>query len=75
MAEEKKGKTEKAKRWPPEDTRQHMRAARSEMRDSYKSLVPPKFVEHRRAARREMLLALRSLIDHALERIEAKEGT
>ena len=75
MAEEKKGKTEKTKRWPPEDTRQHMRAARSELRESYQSLFPPKFVEHRRAARREMLLALRSLIDHALERIEAKEGT
>jgi hypothetical protein len=75
MAEEKKGKTEKTKRWPPEDTRQHMRAARSEMRESYKSIFPPKFVEHRRAARREMLLALRSLIDHALDRMEAKEGT
>jgi hypothetical protein len=75
MAEGKKGKTEKTKRWPPEDTRQHMKAARSEIRDSYKSLFPPKFVEHRRAARREMLLALRSLVDHALERIEAKEGT
>jgi hypothetical protein len=75
MAEEKKGKTEKTKRWPPEDTRQHMRAARSEIRESYKSIFPPKFVEHRRAARREMLLALRSLIDHALDRMETKEGT
>lgn len=75
MAEEKKGKTEKAKRWPPEDTRQHMKAARSEIRESYMSLFPPKFVEHRRAARREMLLALRSLIDHALERMESKERT
>lgn len=75
MTEENKGKMEKTKRWPPEDTRQYMRAARSEMRESYKSLFPPKFVEHRRAARREMLLAVRSLIDHALERMEAKEGT
>ena len=75
MAEEKKGKTEKAKRLLPEDTRQHMRAARSELRESYKSLFPPKFIEHRRAARREMLLALRSLVDHALERMEAKKGT
>ncbi len=72
MAEEKKGKT---KRWPPEETRQHMRTARSEMWESYKSLFPPEFVEHRRAARREMLLAVRSLIDHALERMEAKTGT
>jgi len=75
MAEEKKAKEEKTKRWPPEDTRQHMKAARSKMRESYKSLFPPEFVEHRRAARREMLLALRSLIDHALDRMEAKEST
>jgi len=75
MAEEKKAKEEKTKRWLPEDTRQHMKAARSKMRESYKSLFPPEFVEHRRAARREMLLALRSLIDHALDRMEAKEST
>jgi hypothetical protein len=74
MAEEKKGKKEEIKRWPPEETRQHMRTARSEMRESYRSLFPPEFVEHRRAARREMLLALRSLIDHTLERMEVKEG-
>ncbi len=75
MAEEKKAKVEQVKRWPPEDTRQHLRAARSEIKESYMSLFPPKFVEHRRAARREMLLAFRSLIDHALERMEAKKGT
>lgn len=75
MADEKKGKEEKKKRWPPEETRQHLRAARSQIRESYKSLFPPEFIEHRRAARREMLLALRSLVDHALERMEAKEGT
>ena len=40
-----------------------------------KSLFPPEFIEHRRAARREMLLAVRSLIDHTLERMEAKEST
>ena len=75
MAEEKKGKKEKIRRWPPEETRQHMSVARSEIRESYKSLFPPDFVEHRRAARREMLLALRGMIDHALDRMEAKEGT
>jgi hypothetical protein len=73
MAEEKKAKTEKTKRWPPEDTRQHMKTARAELRESYRSLFPPEFVRHRRAARREMLLALRSLVDHALERMEVKE--
>jgi len=76
MAEQKKGdKKEDIKYWPPEETRQHLKAARSEIRDSFKSLFPPEFVEHRRAAHREMLLAVRSLIDHTLERIEAKEST
>ena len=75
MAEQKKGdKKEEVKHWPPKETRQHLKAARSEMRESFKSLFPPKFVEHRRAARREMLLAVRSLIDHTLARIEAKEN-
>ena len=76
MAEQKKGdKKEEVKHWPPAETRQHLKAARSEMRESFKSLFPPEFIEHRRAARREMLLAVRSLIDHTLERMEAKEST
>ncbi len=58
----------------PEDARQHMRAARDEIRNSIKSFFPPEFVEHRRRARREMLLAWRSFIDHALERLEEKEA-
>jgi hypothetical protein len=57
----------------PEDVRQHMRAAREELRESVKALLPPEFVEHRRKAGKEMLLAWRSVIDSALERIEAKE--
>jgi hypothetical protein len=58
----------------PEETRQHLRAARREMRASFQALMPPAFVEHRRTARREFLLAARSIIDHALDRMEA-EGT
>ena len=54
----------------PKETREHVKSARSEMRKSIVSLLPPKFVEHRRAARREMLMAARSMINHALERIE-----
>ena len=57
----------------PEDVREHLRAARDEMRETVKSILPPGFVEHRRNARREMLLAWRSLIDSALERIDEKE--
>jgi hypothetical protein len=64
---------EKRHRVLPEGTREHMREARAEMRDAFKSMVPPDFIKHRRAARREMLLAARSLIDYALERLESKE--
>ncbi len=54
----------------PEEVRQHVRAAREELRDSIKAFLPPGFMEHRKKARKEMLLAWRSLIDSALERIE-----
>ena len=67
MAEEKK-KREPGERIP-EEAREHMRSARAEIRESYKSLFPPEFVEHRRAARKEALLAVRALIDSALERM------
>ncbi len=56
----------------PEETREHIHAAREEMRESIKGLFPPEFIEHRRNARKEMLLAWRSMIDHALERMEEK---
>lgn len=55
----------------PEEAREHLKAAREEMRKSYETLLPPGFVEHRRAARKEFLLAARSLIDAALKRIDA----
>ena len=54
----------------PGEAREHMKAAREAMRESVRALFPPEFIEQRRAARREMLLAARSLIDHALERME-----
>ena len=37
-----------------------------------RSCLPKEFVEHMRAARREQLLAIRSLLDAALERTEQK---
>lgn len=58
-------------RWMPEEAREHMRTARAEMRASYEALFPPKFVEHRRAARKEALLAIRSMVDKAIEHLEA----
>ena len=57
----------------PEEVRQHVRAAREEMRESMKAFLPPEFIEHRKKARKEMLLAWRSLIDATLERMEEKE--
>jgi hypothetical protein len=55
----------------PEETRNHLKSARAEMRKSIEGLFPPDFISHRRAARKEVLLAARSLIDAALQRIEA----
>lgn len=57
----------------PEEVRQHARAAREEMRETMKTFLPPQFWEHSRKARKEMLLAWRSMIDHALERMDDKE--
>jgi hypothetical protein len=54
----------------PEEVRQHVRAAREEMRESIRAFLPPGFIEHRRKARKEMLLAWRSLIDSAIERMD-----
>lgn len=57
----------------PEETRTHLHAARTEMRESIKALFPPEYIQHRRQVRKEMLLAWRSMIDAALERIESKQ--
>ena len=54
----------------PEETRQHLRAAREEFHKSIEGMLPPEFAEHRRKARKEMLLALRSVIDASLKRME-----
>jgi len=56
----------------PEEVRQHVRAARDEIRESVKAFLPPEFMEHRKKARKEMLLAWRSVIDTALARMEEK---
>ena len=58
----------------PDDTRQHLQAARQAFRESVEALLPAGFVEKRKVARREALLAARSLIDHALERMAERSG-
>jgi hypothetical protein len=72
MATKKSERVSKLKERIPEETREHVKKAREEMRDSMKGLLPEGFMEHRKAARREMLLAVRSLLDSDLERMEEK---
>ncbi len=71
MADEKT-QPKRAKDFIPDETREHLKAAREEMRKSVQGMFPPGFLEHRRAAGKEMLLAARSLIDAALKGMEAK---
>lgn len=69
---DEKAQPKRAKDFIPDETREHLKAARDEMRKSMEGMLPPGFLEHRRAARKEMLLAARSLIDAALKRMEEK---
>lgn len=55
-----------------EEARKHFKAAREEIRESIKSLLPAGYIERRRAARKEFLLGMRKLIDIAIERNESK---
>jgi len=53
-----------------EETREHLRAAREEFHKSMEGIIPPGLMEHRKKARKEMLLALRSILDASLARME-----
>lgn len=72
MPDKKTDRETKFKTQIPEETREHYKKARQEMREALKGLLPEGFMEHRRAARREMLMAMRSLLDAAIERTEEK---
>ncbi len=50
-----------------------IKAFRKEAKQWRGDLFPEEFKTHRRAAQREMLLAMRSLIDAKIEKIEAAE--
>ena len=54
----------------PKEVVEHARAAGSEQRAALKALVPDTFWTHQKSAKRETLLALRSLIDAALEELD-----
>jgi len=68
-------KVERENKWKEhisEETREHFKNAREEIRKAMEGLLPEGFVEHRRAARREMLLAWRGVIDAAIKRMDEK---
>lgn len=67
--------TDNEKKWKeriPEETREHFKKAREEMRKSVEGILPDGFVEHRRNARREMLLAWRSMLNHVIQKMDEK---
>lgn len=72
MAEEKKKRRRPLETLMSDEAVDHLRTARQEMRQSWQALLPPGFVEHRRAARKEFLLAVRSVLDAAVKRLDEK---
>ena len=54
------------------EAREHMTAAHASIRETFEDFLPKGFIEHRRAARKEILLAMRSLLDAAIERAEQR---
>jgi hypothetical protein len=72
MATPKSNSGKKYKREIPPETREHYQKAREEMREAIKGFLPEGFLEHRRAAHKEMMLAMRSLLDAAIEKMEEK---
>ncbi len=54
-----------------QEARQHMKEARAAMRRSWEALLPHGFVENRKEARKQTLLAMRSMIDAAIERTKS----
>ncbi len=67
--------SEHEKKWKehiPEETREHYKKARAEMREAIGGLLPEGFVEHHHNARREMMLAWRSMLDHAIKKMDEK---
>jgi hypothetical protein len=52
------------------EAREHMKAARQAMRQSFEAMMPPGYLEKRRTVRKEILLAMRSMVDAAIAHIE-----
>ena len=67
--------TEYENKWKekiPEETREHYKKAREEMREVVKGFLPEGVIEHHRNARREMLLAMRGMLDHVIKKMDEK---
>lgn len=62
--------TERPKDPNIEEARLHMREARRAMRKSVEALLPPGYLENRHKARREFLMAMRSVINAAIDHME-----
>jgi len=73
MAENVSAKSSKGEKLA--EAREHMKEARDSVRRGIEDFIPRGFIEHGAAARREMLLAMRSLLDAAIERMEKKAST
>jgi hypothetical protein len=58
----------------PDEVRQHLGAARTEMRRGVEAFLPKEFFEHRDTARREMLLAWRGVLDAAIRHLDEKKS-
>ncbi|MHB1489190.1 hypothetical protein GALL_317020 [mine drainage metagenome] len=56
----------------PDEVRQHLDAARTEMRKGLETFLPEAFFDHRDSARREMLLAWRGVLDTAIQHMDEK---
>jgi len=67
--------TEYEKKWEkhiPEESREHFKKARAEMREAVKGILPEGFLEHRQTARREVLLAMRGMLDQVIKKMDEK---
>ncbi|MCL4534859.1 MAG: hypothetical protein M1370_06825 [Bacteroidetes bacterium] len=73
------GEQEKAQEQPTEGERRRrhrmgdMTREFDEMQEKMAGMLPDEFVQHMRAAQKEMLLAMRSLLDAGVSKIEERE--
>ncbi|GAB4468768.1 MAG: hypothetical protein Kow00124_03290 [Anaerolineae bacterium] len=67
-------KEEQVPREPSEFTA-HVKAACKAFANQWRSLIPQEFWSYRREAKRELLLAMRAVVDGAIERLDPQGET